>query len=360
MSSELDDLEPPTPRENPELLGQGDAENSFLTAFNSGKLPHAWLLCGPKGIGKATLAHRIARFAMSQPNDEAAGPGLFGDALPKSDPTSLYTDPDSSVFHRVSAGAHADFLLIERTVDEKTGKTRKEIRVDEVRQISAFLSKTPAEGGWRVVVIDSADEMNVNAANAVLKVLEEPPKRALLLLISHNPGRLLPTIRSRCRRLMLHPLEKDLVGQLLQKFNPELDQIDAEDLADLSDGSIGRAMHLADENGLEIYRDINDLLGALPAIDIPGVHKLGDKLARDKSGDTFVQTAELLDRWLVEKIRSNAVDSIGGGVTSGGLDPWIEVWEKTSQLFQQANGLNLDRKQVILNTFMSIEAAAQS
>jgi len=361
MNQDTDEQGPPLPRENPDLEGQAEAESQLLGAFNAGKLPHAWLLCGPKGVGKATLAHRIARFVMSQaPADEPAGPGLFGDDLPASDPTSLYTNPESPLFRRVSAGAHADFLFIERSVDEKTGKRRKEIRVDEVREIGSFLSMTPAEGGWRAVVIDSADEMNANAANAVLKVLEEPPKKALLLLVSHNPGRLLPTIRSRCRRLMLHPLEQNVITQLLNRFAPEVNEVDAADLAELADGSVGRAIQLAEEGGLELYRDINELLAELPVLDIPGVHKLGDKLARDKTGDAFEQSAEMLNRWLVERIKANALSINAGNPVPSGLDPWIEVWEKTSRLFQQANGLNLDRKQVILNTFLSIEAAAQS
>ena len=191
---------PPVANANSILLGQAEAEASFLTAFNSGKLPHAWLICGPSGIGKATLAHRITRFVLTHGGPVAEGPGLFGDALPAVEPTSLATDLESPICRRIIAGGHADFLHIQRSEDEKTGKLRKEITVNEVRAVGSFLSKTPAEGGWRVVVIDSADEMNANAANAVLKVLEEPPKRALLLLVSHNPGRLLPTIRSRCRR----------------------------------------------------------------------------------------------------------------------------------------------------------------
>ncbi|MBT4588209.1 MAG: DNA polymerase III subunit delta' [Rhodospirillaceae bacterium] len=351
-----DELEegPPLPLTNSTLLGQAEAEANFLSSFNSGKLPHAWLLWGPRGIGKATLAYRIARFILTKGGGADDGPGLFGDDLPQTDPSSLATDIDDPVCRRIIAGGHADFLKIERSVDEKTGKRRKEITVDEVRAVGSFLSMTPAEGGWRVVVIDSADEMNANAANAVLKVLEEPPKRALLLLVSHNPGRLLPTIRSRCRRLMLKALSEQTVSDLLVQYDPEMLAEDAAELASIADGSIGRALDLSGEGGLEVYREISGILDSLPRLDIPRLHRLGDKLARDNTGELFERAFELINRWLVTTIRGRASNR------NSGLDPWIEVWENTGRLFGQAKGLNLDRKQVILNIFLSIEGAAKN
>jgi DNA polymerase III subunit delta' len=351
MSDEDFEDGPPLPNANPDLLGQSEAEAQFLNSFNSGRLPHAWLLCGPRGIGKATLAHRIARFVLTQGGNVDEGPGLFGDDLPQSDPTSLATDIENAVCRRMIAGGHADFLHIERSIDEKTGKRRKEITVNEVRSVGSFLSMTPAEGGWRVIIIDSADEMNTNAANAVLKVLEEPPKRALILLVSHNPGRLLPTIRSRCRRLLLKSLSDRTISDLLSQYDPEMIPEDAAELANIADGSIGRALDLSSEGGLEIYREINGILATLPQLDIPRLHRLGDKLARDNSGELFDRAFELINRWLVNIIKGSAIDK------NSGLDPLIEVWENTGRLFGQTKGLNLDRKQVILNTFLSIEGA---
>ncbi len=148
---------------------------------------HAWLITGAPGVGKATLAYRFARRLLAgvQPGD------------------TLAVDPASPVFRRVAVGSHADLLTVEREWDDKKSRLRGEIVVDDARAISAFLRLTPAEGGWRVVVIDGAEHMNRNAANAVLKMLEEPPPRAVLLLTCAAPGRLLPTIRSRCRRLAL-------------------------------------------------------------------------------------------------------------------------------------------------------------
>ena len=357
MSEELQEGGAPLPIANPDLFGQSEAESRFLDSFNSGKLPHAWLLCGPNGIGKATLAYRIARFVLMHGGADD-GPGLFGDVLPKTDPTSLATDIEDPVSRRMIAGGHADFLKIERTNDEKTGKRRKEIRVDEVREVGSFFSMTPAEGGWRVIVIDSADEMNTNAANAVLKVLEEPPKRALLILVSHNPGRLLPTIRSRCRRLLLKSLPKQTISDLLVQYDPDMLAEDALELAEIADGSVGRAIELSGEGGLEIYREINGLLESLPSLDIPRLHRLGDKLARDNTGELFERAFELINRWMVSVIRGRTPNVATN--TNSSLDPLIEVWENTGHLFGQAKGLNLDRKQVILNTFLSIEGAAKS
>ena len=307
-------------------------------------------MCGPKGIGKATLAYRIARFVLMKGGAGGDdGPGLFGDDFAQDAPSSLHTDPDDPLFHRITSGGHGDMIFLQRIPKEKPPyNLNRDINVDQVRKIGSFLSKTASEGGWRVVVIDSADDLNTNSANALLKVLEEPPKRALLILVSHRPGRLLATIHSRCRRLMLPPLAESDVEALLRRYDEGIEESDIGDLARIADGSIGRALVLSTGNGLDIYRDIQTLLGGLPKIDVPALHKLGDKVARDSTGDSFRTAADMINRWLASHIKDHG---------SLGLDPWFEVWEKTNRLYQQTDGLNLDRKQVMLDTFLSIEAA---
>ena len=363
MNGETDD--PPSPRANPRFQGHDGAERILLDAFGSGRLPHAWLISGPRGVGKATLSFRFARYVLARGGVADAG-GLFGDEVVPAE--SLHLDAGDPVFRRIAAAGHADLLTAERQIGEN-GKRRTEIVVDDVRAIGAFLRLTPAEGGWRVVVVDSADDMNRHAANALLKVLEEPSPNALLLLVSHNPGRLLATIRSRCRRLTLKPLGDDQVTELLNLYRPDLEAEDARDLARLGEGSIGRALALANEGGLELYRDLMGVVESLPVVDVAALHALGDRLARPGAEDAFRTATQILQWWLgrLILIGAQAAAPADGGerermerlLAGRGLDPWLEVWEKTTRLLARAEGANLDPKQVVLNVFLALENAAR-
>ena len=355
----------PAPRKNPDLVGHEWAERRFLDAWASGRLPHAWMITGPKGIGKATLAFRIARFVLAG----GGAAGLF-DAIA---PESLHLAPDHAVFRRVAAGGHADLMTLERSVDPKTGKMRNVIIVDDVRRTGAFLNLTPAEGGWRVLVVDSADELNASAANALLKMLEEPPARALLLLVSHAPGRLPATVRSRCCRIALKPLVEQQLIPLLARYLPELGDGDRRALARLGEGSVGRALALAEEGGLELYRDVVSLLAALPSVEGAALHAFADRLARRGADEAFRTATGLVGWWLGHMIRDGAR---GGNWTpavvpeeegcagrlfaAAGLDRWMEVWDKVCRLTAQVEGLNLDRKQVVLNLFTTLAGAVRA
>ena len=197
-----EDFEPPHPRATTRLFGHAEAERALLDAYRGGRLPHGWLIGGPPGIGKATLAYRMARFVLAHPDPQLAAV--------RSAP-SLALPDDHPVVRRVAAQAQGDLLVLERTIGE-TGKLRTRIAVDDVRRSVSFFGSTAGEGGWRIAIVDSVDELNPASANALLKVLEEPPARALLLLVSHAPGRALATIRSRCRLLTLRPLAAGDVG----------------------------------------------------------------------------------------------------------------------------------------------------
>ncbi len=364
----------PPPRANPDLVGHEEAERVFYEAFQSGRLHHAWLISGPRGIGKATLAYRFARLVLAGGPGGAGQGGLFAGAPAAAGGASLYLDPQDPVFRRVESAGHADLLSVEKTINEKTKKLRTEIVVDDVRQIGAFLSLTAAEGGWRVVVIDSADEMNRHAANAVLKVLEEPPLQTLMLLVSHAPGGLLATIRSRCRKLQLKPLGEEQVSALLAQYRPDLEPADIAELARLSEGSVGRALALAEEGGLDLYRDLLGLLETLPELDIPALHGFGERVARTGAGETFLTVSELLRWWLGRLVAAAARSAPAGGEGDGGggetaliarlaggagVGRWLEVRDKVEDLLARTDAFNLDRKQVVVNAFLAIENAVR-
>jgi DNA polymerase-3 subunit delta' len=379
MSDERDDFESvteeeaggaaaevPAPRENPLLLGHAAAEEKLLQAYRSGRLPHAWLISGPRGIGKATLAFRFARFIFARGMNRG---GLFAAPAPPVD--SLDLPPDHPVFRKVASGGLSDLLVVERSMDPRRKRLRSEIVVDDTRAIGGFLRLTPAEGAWRVVVLDGADMMNPNAANVLLKILEEPPERALLLLVSDNPGRLLPTIRSRCRHLPLKPLAEPVVAEALQRYRPDLAAADQAVLARLAEGSIGRALELAAAGGLGLYRALVKLLQALPEVDGAALHALAERFARGDGEETFRLLSELLPGWLARMVALGAGEGPAGEALPGeaaamrrlaerrSLDQWVEVWEKLTHLFAQVDDVNLDRKQVVLNAFFALEKAAR-
>jgi len=361
--SESPDAAIPAPRENPSLSGHDAAEQELLRAFASGRLPHGLLITGPHGIGKATLAYRFARFLLSQGAGSGPG-GLFAPAAP----TSLTLPHDHPVFRRVASNGHADLLTVERGIDPKRKRERTEIVVDDTRAIAAFLRLTPAEGGWRIVIVDTADEMNRNAANAVLKILEEPPDRAILILVSDNPGRLLPTIRSRCRRLALRPLSDAVVTDLISRYQPDISPEDRTALIELAEGSVGHALELADEDGLDLHRRLLALLAALPDLDGARLHDFANAVAGWGNEDAFRVLAELMPATLARAIAKAAQAGVVGEgrdaplvqvLARRGLDRWVEVWEKITELFAQADVVNLDRKQVVLNAFFALEEAAR-
>ena len=338
---------PPPPRSNPDLLGHEVAEATLRRLFQSGRMPHALLLSGQRGIGKATLAYRFARFVLAGGAGQGASPGLFA-----SDHAGLAIPPDSGTFRRVASGGHADLLTVERAYDPRRRRLRSEIVVDDAREIAAFLRLTPAEGGWRVVVVDGADEMNRNAANSLLKILEEPPRNALLLLVAHSPGRLLPTIRSRCRRFPLPPLPAETVRRLLAQYRPDLPESQTEALIALSGGSIGRALDLAVAGGVELHATVSKLFAGVD--DVAGLHAFADRLARSEAEDAYRAVEDLIALELAGLASTTAQSSNPAKAAR-----WAELREEIAGSFARTDALNLDRKQTILGAFFAIDGAAR-
>ena len=358
------------PRENSELLGHAAVENEIIDAWTSGRLHHAWLISGPKGIGKATLAYRFARFVLAgggnSPSDSAA---LFSAEEIPAEHASLAIDRENPVFKRVSANGHGDLNVIERCLSEDGKRMQSVIPVEKVREVGHTMSLTAGEGGWRVVIIDGAEEMNPNAADALLKVLEEPPPRALLLLVTHAPGRLLPTIRSRCSQLRLSVLTLDTVDDLILQHRPDLNAEDRRILCRLSDGSIGRALDLADSGGVALQRDLIAIMNGFPSMDVKFAHKFADKFARRDTDAAWRTAVDLASRSLADIVGASArgedlgargydpteAASLSRLQTLASHDAWIDVWEKNAGLFAKADSANLDRKQVMLNALANME-----
>ncbi|MDE2240012.1 MAG: DNA polymerase III subunit delta' [Rhodospirillales bacterium] len=312
---------PPDPRANPHFRGHEGAVNALYQAVRSGRLHHGWLLAGPPGIGKATLAYRFGRWLLAG----GQSPDL---AVPET----------SGVFRRVAAATHPDFFTVERRVNVKTEKLQGEIVIKTVQEASAFMRLTPAEGGWRVVVVDGAEDMNPNAANALLKLLEEPPPRAILLLVSAAPGRLLPTIRSRCRVLPMSPLPDAAMRALLADYAPEAD---AARLIELAEGSIGNALNLAGGDGVAMAALVDEALNA--PVKPARAQAIADNVARTVEGaDKFELFFSLLRTRLAARTRAAA------RAGAAHLSHNVTLWQEFGKLEREVLGLNLDKRAAII------------
>ena len=311
---EADAIEPRSPRETLVLYGHGDAERAFLDAYRSGRFAHSWLISGPKGIGKATLAYRMARFVLAHPDAQAPAVRAA---------TSLEVDAAHAVARRIAAQGQGDLLVLERTINEKTGKLYQDIRVDDVRRTVGFFGSTAGEGGWRVTIVDSVDELNPSGANALLKILEEPPKRALLLLVSHAAGRVLPTIRSRCRVLALRSLSATDVARAAADASGQAPGAsDIRGAAAAAEGSVRRALHALGER----------LSGTDPA--------------------TLAAFLDAVNGWLSARLGATPQDRAR-------LYQVAQAWERVNTAAREAEEYNLERKPLVFNVFGWLAEAAR-
>ncbi len=332
------------PSQNTMLLGHEKVEQLLLQNITAGRLPHAIILSGPQGIGKATLAFRLARYLLSGKAEEDGG--LFGDA-PAAD--SLYVSADDPVTHRIVAGGHMDLLVLAPPEDDDKKKTvTRTISVEEVRKVNPFLSKTAGEGGWRIVIVDGAEYMNRNGQNALLKILEEPPEKTVLVLTTAEPGKLLPTIHSRCRMIPMSPLSDEDVKTLLSKALPELSEEDKDKITTISEGRIGYALSLYDLGGVDIYGKVLSLFENMTDADR---HKLADEIAANqKQYHVFM---EILI-WFLARMAKEALhkthDDIGP-LTKYSPKTWFDMWDAVKMCYTRGEYANLDKRMVALQIF---------
>jgi DNA polymerase-3 subunit delta' len=318
------------PAENTRLFGHEDAEEFLAHSYRSGKGHHAILIEGPEGIGKATLAFRFANHVLSHP-DPASAPAHIGDP-----------DPVSAVSRQIASGASHNLLHLSRPVDEKTGKVKSAITVDEVRRAGRFFAQTSGTGNWRIVIIDPADDMNRNAANAILKILEEPPKRALFLVLSHAPGRLLPTIRSRCLPLRLSPLDDAALGSALSHLGLEAGADAA--LLRQAKGSVSEALKLLNYGGSDIITAYRQVIEAEGPSARRAMHRLADALSGKDSDTIFGFFASHLGDDIIGRARAAAAE---GRIAAA--DRLARLYSEVSERLAISQAYNLDRKQTILS-----------
>jgi len=355
----------PHPRDATQLVGQSAAEAAFIDAYTNGRLHHGWLLTGPRGVGKATLAWRIARFLLTHEPD--TGGGLFGDAPPA--PQSLDVSPDHPVARRMHSGAEPRLFLLRRAWDDEKKRLKTVITVDEVRRLKSFFQLSAADGGHRVAIVDAADELNTPAANALLKLLEEPPPGVTLLLVSHQPSGLLPTIRSRCRELRLTTLSPADLTTALENAGVEVENPTA--LAALSGGSAGEAIRLANLDGLQTYANLVSLFGTLPRLDRPSALKLADSAAQRGNDTRLDLVLTLMDTFLSRLARSGIMGPPSPEAATGEsalftrLSPhanaarnWADAQATLGARARRGRAVNLDPAALLIDMILKIDQTA--
>jgi DNA polymerase-3 subunit delta' len=335
----------PHPRETMGFVGHAPAETAFLEAYRAGRMPHAWIIGGPEGVGKATLAWRVARFLLANPDPQSASVQRA---------QTLDVDPASPAARQVAALSSSDVALLRRGWNEKVKKLYTEIRVDDVRAAMRIFQHAAGGSGWRIGIIDSADDLNRNAANALLKLIEEPPGKSLFLLIAHRPGRILPTIRSRCRLLMLEPLSDEDVARAIEMSAMSFSRAEIDAAAKRAGGSVKEALRLLQGDSSKLDAKVEDMLARLPDVDWRDVHALGDAVHGRDNEPAYESVMASIFAFLDRAVREGAASG------PARLAPYADAWEKALEASRETEILNLDKRPLILSIFADLASAVRA
>lgn len=327
------------PHECQALIGHQDAQKQILDSYDSGRMHHAWLLTGAAGIGKTSLAYQIAHMVLSD------GESRIG-----------RINSEHKAARLITAQSHPDLLSIARPFDEKTGVQKTMIPVDEARKLAPFLSLTSSYGSGRMVIIDEAHTLNRNGQNAILKMIEEPPTGAFVILTATSTAMMLPTIRSRCRVVNMDPLKDNEISTVLARQSIDIPpDVDTARLYAMANGSVGHAIKLLESEALPLFDELLIILSALPKMDLPCIHKMADKMSRKADVDKFDAVSQMLIDTLQNTVRATAAgrpDPVGLAeriAPNGDLHKALKVWESVKQTFAMGQSGNLDKKLTFIN-----------
>ena len=358
------------PNETLNLIGHEAFEAEFSNLWNQGNLPHAFLFTGQLGIGKATLAYRIARYVFNQHSRLNKGISILDETMISLTAININSNSKTAASRKVINKSHPNLFVIERTASEQTKKMRKDITLDDVKGLDSFLRMTPNEDGWRIIIIDTVDDMNINTANNILKLLEEPPKNVLFLLISNSPGRLLPTIKSRCRTVTLNPLSIENMKQILNGHTTHYREQEIVAACELAEGSISKVIKILTEVELGSIKKIVDLLKQGNGVDRNILEELSNswlKRGKQPEIDQFYTTLDFILSWVSKHLRYIArnglsyreempkdIKCVQSLIDRIGMDALCERIVSAKNILDRSRNLNLDKRQIIYSVITTL------